>query len=93
MKFRPGERARIVYSNYPSVIGRECVVICSHEHLTERVGQQVYVVEVPGVPNNSGTCRWASFEWALEKLLPPGWEKTTWDQCPWRPKVVEEVLS
>lgn len=90
MKFKPGERARITRAeNCPRAVGAECTVLgpAPDEYVSRLpVGHEpIYVVDLPGFVHEHGNSRWVCLESSLEKLIPPGWEKTTWDECPWRP--------
>lgn len=95
MKFKPGERARIIRTGpkHALVNGKECIVVKSTDNwISQMKGEQCYFVDVPGYVPTIGTHLLAR-ESILAKLLPPGWEKTTWDQCPWRPKHLEKVSA
>jgi len=91
MKFKPGERARIVRAqNIPEAVGKECVVKGPAPDKDwppgfNRHGEQAYYVDVPGLPSLTPSGEWMIIESSLEKIIPHGWEKTTWDQCPWQP--------
>ena len=90
MKFNPGERARIIHAEKcPRAVGVVCTVLgpAPDEWIAKLpVGHEpIYTVDVPGLVHAHGNSKWICLESSLEKLLPPGWAKPTWDECPWRP--------
>lgn len=92
-KFKAGEKARVILGPNMAprgkvMVGKECTVVeliptpwfATNDH------EQWYAVVIPGFASPTRDGEWLSPESYLEKLLPPGWETTTWDRCLWRPK-------
>lgn len=82
MRFKIGERARIVSASlHPILLGQECIV---WGYGLDEANK--YLIEIKGFPPPVGKKSWSAPDFALEKLKPAGWEKTSWDSMPWKPK-------
>ncbi|MEM4258092.1 MAG: hypothetical protein QXL17_02940 [Candidatus Thermoplasmatota archaeon] len=85
--FKPGEKALLVYAD-PSHnlhLPIEVTVLSKvHDSIQNRVA---YEIDISGYPCPYGA-PWLIPEEYLRKKIPPNWEKTTWDQCIWKPSCV-----
>lgn len=91
MRFKPGEHARIIKvgPNHSFLIGKECIVVGPEDITSAERGKQYYIIDIPGVSPAPGKESFIARDDNLAKLLPPGWQKTTWEKCLWHPEFVK----
>lgn len=92
-KFKSGDRVRIVRANKVSTaLGREGTVIerADTPPWSTKPDCEWYLVSIDGLPPPHGR-GWKGPHYAMERLVPPGWQLTTWGNCLWRPHQKVEV--